>query len=58
MTYRNASSHTFYGIVEVADAYFGASDEDGKRGWGMDKTPGIMKVQNDIQGRPPRRSPD
>jgi len=46
------ASHTLSGIVEVDDAYFGAPDEDGKRGRGTDKTPGVMGVQIDKQGRP------
>lgn len=46
------ASHTLSGIVEVDEAYFGAPDEDGKRGRGTDKTPGVMGVQIDKQGRP------
>lgn len=39
-------------IVEIDDAYFGAPDEGGKRGRGTDKTPGVIAVQVDAQGRP------
>ena len=39
-------------IVEIDDAYFGAPDEGGKRGRGTDKTPGVIAVQVDDQGRP------
>jgi transposase-like protein/ribosomal protein L37AE/L43A len=39
-------------IVEIDDAYFGAPDEGGKRGRGTDKTPGVIAVEIDEQGRP------
>jgi transposase-like protein len=39
-------------IVEIDDAYFGAPEEGGKRGRGTDKTPGVIAVQVDAQGRP------
>ncbi|GHV58204.1 DDE transposase [Synergistales bacterium] len=39
-------------IVEMDDAYFGAPDEGGKRGRGTDKTPAVIAVQVDKQGRP------
>jgi transposase-like protein/predicted RNA-binding Zn-ribbon protein involved in translation (DUF1610 family) len=39
-------------IVEIDDAYFGAPDEGGKRGRGTDKTPGVIAVEVDKQGRP------
>ena len=39
-------------IVEIDDAYFGAPDEGGKRGRGTDKTPGVIMLEVDEQGRP------
>jgi transposase-like protein len=39
-------------IVEIDDAYFGAPDEGGKRGRGTDKTPGVIILEVDEQGRP------
>lgn len=39
-------------IVEIDDAYFGAPDEGGKRGRGTDKTPGVIVLEIDEQGRP------
>jgi ribosomal protein L37AE/L43A len=39
-------------IVEIDDAYFGAPDAGGKRGRGTDKTPGVIAVEVDKQGRP------
>jgi transposase-like protein/ribosomal protein L37AE/L43A len=39
-------------IVEIDDAYFGAPDEGGKRGRGTDKTPGVIALEIDEQGRP------
>ena len=39
-------------IVEIDDAYFGAPDEGGKRGRGTDKTPGVIALEVDTQGRP------
>jgi transposase-like protein/predicted RNA-binding Zn-ribbon protein involved in translation (DUF1610 family) len=39
-------------IVEIDDTYFGTPDEGGKRGRGTDKTPGVIAVEIDKQGRP------
>jgi len=39
-------------IVEIDDAYFGAPGEGGKRGRGTDKTPGVIMLEVDEQGRP------
>ena len=39
-------------IVEIDDAYFGAPYEGGKRGRGTDKTPGVIMLEVDEQGRP------
>ena len=39
-------------IVEIDDAYFGGPGEDGKRGRGTDKTPGVIILEVDEQGRP------
>jgi len=39
-------------IVEIDDAYFGAPEEGGKRGRGTDKTPGMIILEIDKQGRP------
>ena len=39
-------------IVEIDDAYFGAPGEGGKRGRGTDKTPGVIMLEVDKQGRP------
>ena len=46
------AGYTLSKIVEIDDAYFGAPDEGGKRGRGTDKTPGVIVVQVDDQGRP------
>jgi transposase-like protein len=40
------------GTVEVDDAFFGAPTEGGRRGRGTDKTPAIIELQLDDQGRP------
>ena len=40
------------GIVEMDDAFFGASSENGKRGRGTDKTPAIIGVSLDNDGNP------
>jgi len=40
------------GIVELDDAYFGAPTEGGKRGRGTDKTPAVIGLSLDQQGRP------
>jgi transposase-like protein len=40
------------GIVELDDAFFGAPTEGGKRGRGTDKTPVLVGVSLDKQGRP------
>jgi transposase-like protein len=46
------SSYMLSKIVEIDDAYFGAPDEGGKRGRGTEKTPGVIAVEIDEQGRP------
>lgn len=40
------------GIVEMDDAFFGAPSEEGKRGRGTDKTPAIIAVSLDEDGKP------
>jgi transposase-like protein len=40
------------GTVEIDDAFFGAPTEGGKRGRGTDKTPAIIELELDEQGRP------
>lgn len=40
------------GIVEMDDAFFGAPAEGGKRGHGTDKTPAIIAVSLDEEGKP------
>jgi transposase-like protein len=40
------------GRVEIDDAFFGAPTEGGKRGRGTDKTPAIIELELDEQGRP------
>ena len=46
------SGYTLSKIVEIDDAYFGAPEEGGKRGRGTDKTPGVVCLETDKQGRP------
>jgi transposase-like protein len=40
------------GTIEMDDAFFGAPSEGGKRGRGTDKTPAIVALEVDKQGRP------
>jgi transposase-like protein/predicted RNA-binding Zn-ribbon protein involved in translation (DUF1610 family) len=40
------------GTVEIDDAFFGAPTEGGKRGRGTDKTPAVIELELDEQGRP------
>jgi transposase-like protein len=40
------------GIVEIDDAFFGAPAEGGRRGRGTDKTPVVIELELDEQGRP------
>jgi transposase-like protein len=40
------------GIVEMDDAFFGSPDEGGKRGRGTEKTPAIVALSLDEEGRP------
>jgi transposase-like protein len=40
------------GTVEIDDAFFGAPTEGGRRGRGTDKTPVIIELELDEQGRP------
>jgi transposase-like protein len=40
------------GSIEMDDAFFGAPTEGGKRGRGTDKTPAIIELELDEQGRP------
>ena len=40
------------GTVEIDDAFFGAPAEGGKRGRGTDKTPAVLELKLDEQGRP------
>ena len=40
------------GKVEIDDAFFGAPIEGGRRGRGTDKTPAIIELELDKQGRP------
>jgi transposase-like protein len=51
MAQRDAQ-YTLGGIIEMDDAFFGAPAEGGKRGRGTDKTPAIVALELDIQGRP------
>jgi transposase-like protein len=40
------------GIVEMDDAFFGASGENGKRGRGTEKTPAVIAMSLDDEGHP------
>ena len=40
------------GTVEIDEAFFGAPTEGGKRGRGTDKTPAVIELELDEQGRP------
>jgi transposase-like protein len=51
MSQRDAN-YRLAGIVELDDSFFGAPTEGGKRGRGTDKTPVIVGVSLDKQGRP------
>jgi len=46
------ANYQLAGIVEMDDSFFGAPTEGGKRGRGTDKTPVIVGVSLDKQGRP------
>lgn len=46
------SKYKLAGIVEFDDAYFGSPTEGGKRGRGTDKTPAVIGLSLDRQGRP------
>jgi transposase-like protein len=46
------SAYFLKGIIEMDDAFFGASAEGGKRGRGTEKTPVIIALELDKQGRP------
>ena len=51
MSQRDAG-YQLAGLVELDDSFFGAPTEGGKRGRGTDKTPVIVGVSLDKQGRP------
>jgi len=46
------SEHLMSGIVELDEAFFGAPSEGGKRGRGTDKTPVLVSVSLNDEGKP------
>jgi transposase-like protein len=46
------SAYFLKGLIEMDDAFFGAPTEGGKRGRGTEKTPAIIALELDKQGRP------
>lgn len=49
---KREESYTLSGIVEIDDAFFGASTEGGKRGRGTDKTAVMVSVSLSDSGKP------